>query len=282
MIKPLYISFLFIILSIYTIECLGDPSPAFPVVIDNVQVIGNEKTKSYIILREIPYQFPDTLSRGDLLKIKNRIQNLFLFNRVELIVTEQGMKKQLIILVTESWYFFPAPLLFINEHDWSKISYGLQLSHNNFRGRNEKLNLGGWFGYNPSFYINYFNPWIDPNFRLILGTGISRNIIENKIFQFDERRFGFDLILGRKLTLNLDTQINFNYQQVQLPDEFKQYTVSKTGKDNVPSLSFQLRWDTRDLFEYPKKGAFLAYVFRRTGFNSTQPNFWSLVALNRQ
>ena len=149
MIKPIYISFFFIIISINTVECFADPSPAFPVVIDDVQVIGNEKTKSYIILREIPYQFPDTLSQLDLLRIKNRIQNLFLFNRVELIVTEQGMKKQLIILVTESWYFFPSPLLFINEHDWSKISYGLQLSHSNFRGRNEKLNLGGWFGYTP-------------------------------------------------------------------------------------------------------------------------------------
>jgi outer membrane protein assembly factor BamA len=266
---------------VYTIECLGDPTPAFPVEIQNVQIVGNEKTKSYIILREIPYQFPDTLSQADLLIIKNRIQNLFLFNRVELIITEQGMNKQLIILVTESWYFFPAPLLFINEHDWSKISYGLQLSHSNFRGRNEKLNLGGWFGYNPSFYINYFNPWIDPDLRLILGLGIFKRNTENKIFEFEENRFGFDITLGRKLTLNLDTQINFSFQQVKLPEGYQQYSISKTGKDYVPTLSFQIKWDSRDLFEYPKKGLFLTYNFRKTGFNSRQPDFWRFEFDNR-
>ena len=84
---------LLVLLLVYTSDCLGDPAPAFPVEIQNVQIVGNEKTKSYIILREIPYQFPDTLSQADLLIIKNRIQNLFLFNRVELIITEQGMKQ---------------------------------------------------------------------------------------------------------------------------------------------------------------------------------------------
>ncbi len=121
-----------------------------------------------------PIISPDTLSEKALLKIKNRIQNLFLFNRVELEIHQLEQKQILLILLTESWYVFPVPLLFINEHDWKKLSYGVQLTHYNFRGRNEKLRIGGWWGYNPAFYASYFNPWIGQNTRLILGLGISR------------------------------------------------------------------------------------------------------------
>jgi outer membrane protein assembly factor BamA len=270
-----------LLILLISLSSQADPGPILPIVIDEVQVLGNEKTKSYIILREIPYQFPDTLEQADLLIIQNRIQNLFLFNRVELLVNEQTIGNQLIILVTESWYFFPAPTLFINERDWSKISYGLQLSHSNFRGRNEKLNLGGWLGYNPSFYINYHNPWIDEDLRLILGAGVFKRKNENKIFLFDEDRLGFDLTLGRKLTLFLDAQINFSYQRVKLPEQYQEYSLSNTGSDIVPTLRVQFKWDSRDLFEYPKSGLFLTYNFRKVGFTSRQPDFWRFEFDNR-
>ncbi|UCF65668.1 MAG: BamA/TamA family outer membrane protein [bacterium] len=279
----IYYKFLFFtaILTFWVQLIPAQISGSFPVRIDEVQIVGNDRTKDHVILREIPYQFPDTLSRADLIIIKNRIQNLFLFNRVELNVIPIGSRNHLIIMVTESWYFFPVPLLFINEHDWSKISYGLQLSHYNFRGRNEKLRLGGWFGFNPSFYVNYFNPWIGDNLRLILGTGVSKRKVENKIFDFDEDRFGFDITLGRKLSLYLDGQINFALERIKFPEEYTAYTVSQTGTDIVPKLSAQIKWDTRDLFEYPKRGFFITYNLRKSGFGKKQPDFWRFEFDNR-
>lgn len=244
-------------------------------------MVGNKHTKSDIILREIPYNFPDTLGQTDLLLIKNRIQNLYLFNRVELHISQQEDINALIIIVTESWYIFPVPLLFINEHDWSKISYGLKIKHYNFRGRNEKVSLGGWLGYNPAFYLNYFNPWIGNKTRLIFGTGISKNKIENKIFNFDEDRWGFNITVGRKLNLNFDTQISFSYQKVSLPNEYQNYSISGDGTDIVPTITLQLKWDKRDLFEYPRNGYYFTYNFRRTGFQRNQPRFWRFEFDNR-
>jgi outer membrane protein assembly factor BamA len=270
-----------IILILHSALILAQDSINFPIRIDEVQIVGNERTKANIILREIPYTLPDTLNKADLILIKNRIQNLFLFNRVELSIAEIGQSNHLIIMVTESWYFFPVPLLFINEHDWSKISYGLQLSHYNFRGRNEKLRLGGWLGFNPSFYINYFNPWLGDDLRLIWGAGISKRKIQNKIFDFKEDRFGFDLTLGRRLSLNFDGQIKFALERIKLPDDYLQYSVSQTGIDYVPTLSLQIKWDTRDIFEYPKKGFFITQNFRKTGFSSNQPDFWRFEFDNR-
>ncbi len=276
-----YIFFILLLCPGFFRWALAQDTLNFPVPIEKVFVVGNEHTKSYIILREIPFTFPDTLTEADMKLIQNRIQNLFLFNRVELLITPTDEGNALIIMVTESWYFFPVPLLFINEHDWSKISYGLQLSDYNFRGRNEKLRLGGWLGYNPSYYISYFNPWIGNNVRLILGTGLYHKRNENKIFNFDENRFGFNVTVGRRLSLKMDAQVHFSLTQVKLPAAYKQYSISGDGTDLVPSLSVQFRWDNRDLFEYPKRGYYFSYVLQRTGFSARQPEFWRLNADNR-
>lgn len=200
---------------------------------------------------------------------------------MELHISQQEDINALIIIVTESWYIFPVPLLFINEHDWSKISYGLQIKHYNFRGRNEKVSLGGWLGYNPAFYLNYFNPWIGNKTRLIFGTGISKNKIANKIFDFDEDRWGFNITVGRKLSLNFDTQISFSYQRVDLPNEYQNYSISGDGTDFVTTITLQLKWDKRDLFEYPRNGYYFTYNFRRTGFQKNQPRFWRFEFDNR-
>ncbi len=257
------------------------PMVSLPARIDTLIIVGNEKTKSYIISREIPFTFPDTLDKKDFQLIQNRLQNLYLFNRVELLLSPFGGQNALIVMVTESWYFFPAPILFINERDWSKISYGMQVSHYNFRGRNEKLSFGGWLGYNPSYYLNYFNPWVGRKSRIILGFSLSRNQVANKIFDFKERRSSFGFTIGRKHTLNLQTQFSFSIQNVILPSEYRDYSYSGNGRDWVPTFTYELIWDRRDLFEYPKKGFYLRYQIRRVGLTKKEPRFWRFETDNR-
>nr|NIW78704.1 hypothetical protein [Calditrichia bacterium] len=157
-----------------------------PIKVDSVLIYGNEKTEDRVILREIPFQFPAHLEMADFQLIKNRLTNLFLFNRVALGITRQGQKKLLLIQVTESWYIYPVPIFFVNERDWDKLSYGFQVSHFNFRGMNEKLSIGGWLGYNPSFFIHYNNPWVGKKLKLILGFNLFGKKVSNRFFDFDE------------------------------------------------------------------------------------------------
>jgi len=252
-----------------------------PVAIDTVILTGNKHTKDYIILREIPFTFPDTLDEADFRLIQNRLQNLYLFNRIQFQILPSEKRNTLVIQVTEIWYFFPLPILFINEKDWGKVSYGAQISHFNFRGRNEKLMIGGWLGYNPSLFIRYFNPWIGKKSRVILGFSIFHNKIANKIFDFDESRTGASLSVGRKLTLNLEMQMEFSLQRIRLPGEYRQFSASGGGKDWMPTVSYQIKWDRRDLYEFPRKGFFLYYNLQRTGFTRRQPRFWRFKFDNR-
>jgi len=257
-----------------TLVALNSIAP--PVRIDRVVVAGNKVTAPDVILREIPFSFPAILGADDLKLIENRVQNLRLFNRVELRVNEREGRNVLTILVTESWYIFPAPVFSIEEHDWSKIGYGLELTDNNFRGRDEKLRIGGQFGYNPSYSLNYSIPWIGERLRLNLGVGLSQGQTDNKVFGFQEDRLAFKLNAGKRLSLKLDTSVQFSLTRVTLPAGFQSFSVSGSGRDLVPNLSWQTRWENRDLTEYPRKGTYLAVNVQRTGFTKAQPEYWRM------
>ena len=58
-----------IILLLHTTVILAQDDVNFPIRIDEVQIVGNERTKDHVILREIPYSFPDTLSKAALIII---------------------------------------------------------------------------------------------------------------------------------------------------------------------------------------------------------------------
>jgi outer membrane protein assembly factor BamA len=270
------------LLSLYSGNALaGQDSLAPPARVDRVVVSGNKVTAEDVILREIPFTFPAVLRAEDLKLIEHRVMNLRLFNRVELRVEARDGEQQLTVLVTESWYVFPAPILFIGEHDWNKIGYGLQVTDSNFRGRNEKLRVGGWFGYNPSYFLNYSIPWIGERQRLSLGVGASKGLSVNKIFGFQEARQGFSVRVGKRVSLKLESSVQFSLTRIKLPREYQSFSVSGTGQDLVPSLSWQTRWDNRDLTEYPRRGNYVAVNIQRTGFARDQPEYWRVTVDGR-
>ena len=49
----------------------------------------------------------------------------------------------------------------------------------------------------------------------------------------------------------------------------------------MPALSYLIKWDRRDLFEYPRKGFYLYYNLQRTGFSRHQARFWRFKFDNR-
>jgi len=249
---------------------------ATPVRIDRVEVEGNRITDSDVILREIPFIFPDVLDASDLTLVRNKVQNLRLFNCVEVRVDERDGLNVLTVLVTESWYLFPAPVLYVNDRDWHKISYGLELTDGNFRGRNEKLRAGGSLGYDPSYFLNYSIPWVGERQRLMLSIGVSQRGNENRVFDFQESRLGFNLRLGKRLSLELETNVQFSLTRVRLPVEYRAFSVSARGQDIAPSLSWHVRWEHRDLTEYPRKGTYLETNLQRTGFGKDQPDLWRM------
>ncbi len=83
-------------------------------IIASIDIEGNAKTKSYIILRELPYHAGQIISADSIPyynKIaKQQLVNTFLFTDIQLAANEiDSTRLNIKIVVKERWYFFPIP-----------------------------------------------------------------------------------------------------------------------------------------------------------------------------
>ncbi len=233
--------------------------------------VGNEKTKDVVLRREMKTKIGDRLDMQKLEEDRKRLLNLQLFNRVEFNPMQADDGVILLVVVAERWFVFPYPIFYFNEHEWKKVSYGAGLVHQNFRGMNVQLDGAFWLGYNPGVSFYYSNPWIGAK-NFFTKIKIFSDKVKSKSLEYDrfnEKHHGFEATLGRRWNYHTYLALVTGYQQLSVPAEFKAATLSGSGTDRLPSLGFAFRYDTRDLYQYPKSGIrFDAYV-SRTGFSKT-------------
>jgi outer membrane protein assembly factor BamA len=264
-----HIRFLLLIsLCLYPLEafCIFQDAPPDSVQIGNIQVVGNEKTRSYVILRELEFGEGEMVALRELELAHLRIMNLGLFNNAEFYFVENGEKRDLNIIVYERWYIFPIPIFFLNDRDWDKRSYGLGLSHMNLRGRAERLWLSGWFGYDPGFNIFYNNRWFGGNRRLYVQINMLSQSVSSKSMQFsgvDEKHRLASILFGRRFGLYWSLSVQFGYNYVGATDRSILWRAENDHDDNLSTL-VSIRHDTRDLWEYPKNGSLWQAYLSRT------------------
>jgi outer membrane protein assembly factor BamA len=147
--------------------------------VNRILIIGNKVTRDRIILRELTLVQGDTISAKNLanvlLRDKNKIYNLRLFNTVTIRILELAPDQiDLLVEVTERWYTFPVPIFELSDrnfnewwqnydHEFNRVNYGLRLYQYNFRGRNETLRLTAQFGFTRRFDLSYRIPNLDRN-----------------------------------------------------------------------------------------------------------------------
>ncbi|MBS4044097.1 MAG: hypothetical protein KGZ59_09800 [Chitinophagaceae bacterium] len=145
------------------------------VIVSDIIISGNKKTRDGIILRELLFKKGDTLYSSQLDE-KLQQSRAFVFNTtlfVDVSVTAtnlQDNKIVVLIIVSERWYIFPLPyfkLVDRNFNEWwvnqnadlSRVNYGIKFFHNNLSGRNDKLNIWLISGYNRQVTLRYENPF---------------------------------------------------------------------------------------------------------------------------
>jgi hypothetical protein len=85
-----------------------------PVTINDIRISGNKRTKSFIVLREVPFRKGDQLAEDDLNKqlilTRQQLMNTTLFVDVNVYVALRKAGELVInIDLKERWYFFPLP-----------------------------------------------------------------------------------------------------------------------------------------------------------------------------
>ncbi len=215
-------------------------------VVREIEFIGQNKTKPYIIRREIqhPINFPldSSLAEAD----RQRLENLGIFSMVTLQIFNQNEDEvTLRYTVIESWRFFPM-ITPIYDEKWG-WSVGAMLMINNFRGRNESFAIQGQYGGQNTFGIEFVNPWITGD-HVSLQIGAGNDIYSHTFLPYAINSNHFQLRFGKYFTNDIRIKIGLKLIDRTYSNEM----VNKNYQEIIPHLN--IKYDTRNLYANPSEG----------------------------
>lgn len=162
------------------------------VLVKDISVSGTQRTKDFVILREVPLTAGDSLNMSEwdlfVAEVTRNITNTGLTNFVE--VTADTVSDGVITIdveILERWYIWPNIIFSLAEtnfnswwenKDFERINYGFSIDDYNFRGRREKLSLNFQYGWTRKIGINYQIPGL--NKKRTLGGGIELYYANNR------------------------------------------------------------------------------------------------------
>lgn len=281
------------------------------VVIGDIRITGEKKTKRYIIEREISFKQGEYILRKHLREkmelCRQQLMNTALFVDVEVSIARETENLVFLdVVVKERWYLFPLPYFkvvdrnlnqWIVEHKGSlqRINYGLKFTQYNVSGRNDKFNLWLINGYTQQFSFKYDNPFTNRKLTNGVSFGISyaRNREINYITDADSSKQRFYKDENKFLRRNFHVEVGYSYRPaIKTRHKFQiAYTDEKVddivialnpsyfqeGVTNIrfPTFSYGISYFDVDYIPYPLKGFMGDASFSKRGLSS-KFNVWQL------
>ncbi len=240
----------------------------------DIVVMGNDHTRKQVIVRELLFNEGDAINDSLLNASKKRIENLWLFNRVELIPVPNGTDITLLISVTERLYLFPFPTLVVEDRDWSKLTYGFGIAHENFRGRNEKVFASALFGSRPGYTLSYLNPWIHDKLHFTAGFYLQKYTFGNHSYDFDENHLYMSFNFGKYWTRNAFSKLSFIRDEISVDEPFAHRMNTGNSSETNYGLGLLNLYDGRDLYAYPGTGWYTQLNIKKYGFFEEAIDYW--------
>lgn len=284
----LIIFFFFTNINFAKADCLSgliseNKNDTIRIFIDKIVIFGNDVTKDEVIRREMATKEESFLDMEILKEDVDRLYNLGLFNKIEVMPLPIGDSKyNLFINVEETFYILPIPLLNIKESDFSKIQVGANILWRNFNGFNQTLGLCFAVGYEPFISAYYYNPWVGKKNHFFTSVNLRYSKSINKsipaidsfdyiheksdMANFDNLFFSADFSLGKYFSKYFSISTTLGYNAISVSEYHPGRTVSTSGKDKYMTLSFNANYDRRDNIFYTTDGSF--YNAKYTRYNS--------------
>jgi outer membrane protein assembly factor BamA len=278
--------------------CLSYPglSQDKELVIGDIRISGNKKTKENIILRELTFRQGDSILssklESHLSRSKENLLNTSLFHYVTISShSESGDTSEISIQLEERWYFWPALIFkyedrnfsaWLKAKDLTKTKYGFSVDKFNFLGRRQNLRVSFLFGYARHFEISYKNIAIDRNRKHFLGFMAETSKQDEMIVNTENNepllfKSNFQPVFERnKYTLNYTFRpllndfhnVFFNYVQYNVSDTILELNPVFLGRNissmNCLTIDYVFSKDMRDLKAYPLNGYYFEILVGQT------------------
>ncbi len=281
-----------------------------PVMVGDIVITGNKRTKIFIVTRELPFVKGSRFTEGgmeeQLILAKQQLMNTSLFVDVDVYVaSRKGNVLQVQVDLKERWYFFPLPyfrLVDRNFNQWwveqkrslERVNYGIKFTQNNITGRNDNLDIWVINGYTQQLTLRYNLPFFDRKLKQGFNVGIiSATQKEINYATGDNKQLFYKQEGIAKKALRFDFTYSFrpdvkqrHYFRVSYNDEQVADTVLKINPNYFPDnrtrlrfvdFSYQYKYYNVDYIPYPTKGFLFEGNLYRRGLDNTV-GFWQLGA----
>jgi len=294
------IYFLFVFL-LYTGSLLAQtPADSIShVILGNISVEGNLRTRTSIITRELSIKTGDTIRTNllaETLEIDRRkVVNTNLFVVVEMIpeTSADSVHINIRVVVKERWYFIATPVFqladrnfnewwYDRNRDFSRTIYGVYLSYGNVSGRADKLRVLAEFGFIPKFEVSYSLPYLDKAQKTGITVGASYSSNKTMAYRtwrdklsylnsedINKKRFYSFVTLTRRNKYYTFHSLDLRWSSTQITDTIARLNPNYFLKGRTEQTYFQLTYsfsyDRRDNFQYPLRGKAGGIQFSKIG-----------------
>lgn len=278
------------------------PDSVGAVVVREIRLNGNRRTRERIILRELDFRPGDTLQTADLpqrLELNRRKvfnTNLFVTVGAKISYLNAG-EIDVEFDLREQWYILGYPVFQLadrNFNEWwydrgrdlSRTIYGLNLRHRNVRGRAEELRINAEFGFARYLEAFYRIPYLDRKQKLGLTVGASfldsknlayRTNLDKLVFLRSEallrERFYANAVLRRRNKFYDFQFLELRYTTQTVADTIARlnpnYFLDARTRQRFWLLSYSYVYDFRDKGQYPLRGHVFGASVNRWGLLPT-------------
>ncbi|MBI9035736.1 MAG: hypothetical protein JEZ03_14845 [Bacteroidales bacterium] len=274
------------------------------ITIDRIIIIGNEKTREHVIIRELTLLQGEKYTADELeFKItdsEEHLRNIELFNFVDIqqvIAYQDSNQVNLFVKLTERWYIWPVPLIesadrninaWWEQKNFSRLSYGMDLQLRNFRGRRETLHLKFLTGYDQNFALIYEIPYLKLNKKY--GMNVEMSFIQNHAVHYQtldnealyfrleneivQRNFSaaWEFIYRNNIYQQHEFSVGFSHLNFNDSLIFDQPEFTFNNRSQIDYLSFRYLYkhDHRNYRSYPTKGYYFDVELKKNGIGLLQ------------
>ena len=306
--KPSFLTLLIVLITIFGYS-------QEEITVSDITINGNNITQNDIITRELMFVENSSLSLADLneniKKSKQNLVNLKLFNFVDVNYTLNSNKANISITVIERWYFWPYPIFEISERnfnswwnefkdsnysDFSRLNYGLFLNWQNFRGRNELLQLKIRKGFKEHYLFSYQVPYFNKKKTLGINTNIQLFKRKKTFYQTENNALIYYISNSESTTdYELNTELLYRKNMhkthalklhyflsnvdASITNMNPNYLYNNSNSGSYSKITYEFTNEKRDYIEYPLSGHHIQLECSKY-FEGTSPvNHFELIGM---
>ncbi len=226
--------------------------------INEIIIKGNEKTKDFVILRELEFAEGDILNINKLQKSFQKLVRLNLFQdfnpQLERVASEENTANIVLELTEAKTGNLGGGVTYSSRDGWLGF---VNVSERNLMGNGQTLEFDWKFGGVTNYSINFYEPWLlgtETSFGIGLYDTSSdgKELINDVYEEYNEHRRGGSISFGHKLIEDWNGKVRFRLEDsaIDWANDAK-----PTEEASVRSLTLQVNRDTTNHPFNPTNGA---------------------------